>query len=282
MRPARIGFGIVAAMIGVGAAPPPASAELRTYLLSWTSPGSGYARGTLTLDDAVCDNPGANTLSTPAGCFVALSFTVSGDIEGKGTYVLDDMQDVNLNTGVALDWNAELVAQGPNDINFFSNGSGPGGVDPFVMAASGASASDFLTLVSAEPLAFPFPAPAAKCSAAVGKAGAAYYAARHKALHACRTAFTKGIDLFTDKAKTNRMLLASGCAGEFKTATRIAKARSKLRAVLAKKCSDAVLATIPACAASVDLLVDPGAGTGCLLETVDFNVEELINAEFGF
>ena len=281
MRTARIGFGIVAAMVGIGAAPP-ASAELRTYLLSWTSPGSGYARGTLTIDDLVCDNPGVNTFGGPEGCFVALAFTVSGDIKGKGTYVLDDMQDVNLSTGVALDLDAELVAQGPNELNFFSNGLGPGGIAPFVMAASGHTPNDHLTLVSATPLAFPVPAAAAKCSTAVGKAGAAYYAARHKALHACRTAFTKGIDLFTDKAKTNRMLLASGCATEFKTSTRIAKARNKLRAVLAKKCSDAVLATIPACAASVDLLVDPGAATGCLLETVDFNVEELINAEFGF
>jgi hypothetical protein len=268
--------------IGIAATSSPAFAELRTYLLSWTSPGSGWARGTLTLDDAVCDNPGANTLMAPEGCFVALAFTVSGDIKGKGTYTLDDMQDVNLSAGVALDLNAELVAQAPSDINFFSNGGGPGGIAPLVMAASGASASDQLTLVSAAPLEFPFPVAAAKCSAAVGKAGAAYYAARHKALHACRISFTKGVDLFTDKAKTNRVLLASGCAGEFKAATRIAKARNKLRAGLAKKCSDAVLATIPACAASVDLLVDSGAATGCLLETVDFNVDELIHAEFGF
>jgi hypothetical protein len=274
-----VSWGIVAAAIGFAV---PASAELKTFLLEWTSPGSGIARGTLTLDDAICNNPGVNSLAGPEGCFVELTFTVSGDIKGKGTYTLDDMSDVNLQTGVALDFDQEVIAQGPTDVNFFSDLPGPGGIDPFQMAATGFDPEDVLTLVSMTPLAFPLPAAAAKCSAAVGKAGAAYFSARHKALHACRVAFGKGTPLFADKAKTSPILVPGACAAELKTAARIAKARTKLRGAVAKKCSDTVLAAIPACAPTVDELVDPTAAAGCLLETVDFNVEEMIRAEFGF
>jgi hypothetical protein len=278
-RSSRIARGIVAVAIGASG---PASAELKTFVLAWTSPGSGIARGTLTLDDEVCNNPGVNNLAGPAGCFVELTFTVSGDIKGKGTYTLDDMQDVNLQSGVALDFDQEVIAQGPTDVNFFSNGQGPGGVDPFKMAASDPDPEDVLTLVSMRPLPFPLPADAAKCSAAVGKAGAVYYSAKHKALHACRTAFGKGTPLFADKAKTVPILVAGECAAEFKTSARIAKARTRLRGSVAKKCTDAVLATIPACAPTVDQIANPTAATGCLLETVDFHVEKVIRAEFGF
>jgi hypothetical protein len=276
-------FGIVVTAIGIAATPAPALAELRTFVLSWTSPGDGAARGTLTIDDAVCNNPGMNTFAGPEGCFVELAFTVTGDTTGKGTYTLDDMNDVNLNTGaVALDFDAEVIAQGPADINFFGNPGAPGGTDPFVMAASGAPPEDHLTLTSMVPLPFPFAADAAKCSGAVAKAGGAYFAARHKALHACRSALIKGTALFADQAKTVPVLVASDCAAELKSAAKIAKARKKLRGAVAKKCSDAVLAAIPACAASVAALADPAAGTGCLLESVDFNVDEMIHAELGF
>jgi hypothetical protein len=274
--------GIMAATIGIGAAPSPAFAALRTFILTWTSTGTGAARGTLTIDDALCSNPGVNNFLGPAGCFVDATFTVSGDIKGKGTYTLDDMMGVSLQSGVALDFGAELIAQGPTDINFFANFPGPGGTEEFVMAAPDPDATDFLTLVSAEPLVFPLAADAAKCSGAVAKAGAAYFSARHKAIHACRSAFAKGTALFADQAKTVPVLLPGRCTDEFKVAIRIAKARTRLRAALARKCDEAALAAIPACAATVAALADPAAGTGCLLETVDFNVEEMIRAEFGF
>jgi hypothetical protein len=275
--------GIVVAALGIGASSAPAFAELRTFILSWTSPGDGSARGTLTLDDAICDNPGMNNFAGPEGCFVELTFTVTGDTKGKGTYTLDDMNDVVFDTGaVALDLDQELVAQGPNDINFFGDPGAPGGVDPFVMAPSGGEPADQLTLTSVTPLAFPFAAEAAKCSGAVGKAGGSYFAARHKALHACRSALTKGAALFADKAKTVPVLVAGDCAVELETAARIAKARRKLRGAIVKKCSDAALVGIPACATSVDALADPAAEGGCLIESVDFNVDEVVHAEFGF
>jgi len=273
---------IVATAIGIATAAGPAKAELRTFILTWTSPGDGAARGTLTIDDAVCNNPGMNNFAGPEGCFVALAFTVTGDTSGKGTYTLDDMNDVVLQSGVALDFGTEVIAQGPTDVNFFGDLGAPGGIDPFVMATAGAPPEDQLTLVSMEPLPFPLPADAAKCSAAVAKAGAAYFAARHKALAACRGAFAKGTAVFADEAKTIPVLVASECAVEFQAASKIAKARTKLRRTVAKKCSDAVLAGIPACAASVDALVDPAAQAGCLLETVDFNVDEMLHAEFGY
>ena len=81
-RSSCIAWGILAAAT---LASGPASAELKTFVLAWTSPGSGIARGALTIDDALCNNPGMNTLAGPAGCFVELTFTVSGDIKGKGT-----------------------------------------------------------------------------------------------------------------------------------------------------------------------------------------------------
>jgi hypothetical protein len=279
-RAGRVWRGILVA-IGIGATSAPAFAELRTFLLTWTAPDGG-ARGTLTLDDEVCNNPGVNNFIAPEGCFVAATFTVTGDVRGKGTYTLDDMMDVLLQTGVALDFGAEIIAQGPTDVNFFSNGSGPGGTAPFVMAAAGAEAGDLLTLVSMAPLAFPLAADAAKCAGAVGKAGTAYFTARHKALYACRTALTKGTALFADKAKTVPIVVGDECAAELKAASKIAKARTKLRGTLAKKCSDAALASVPACAATVDGLADPTAQSGCLLESVDFNVEEMVRAEFGF
>jgi hypothetical protein len=273
----------VVTAIGIGAISAPASAELRRFVLSWTSPGSGAARGTLTLDDAVCNNPGMNNFAGPEGCIVELAFTVTGDTRGKGTYTLDDMNDVVFDTGaVAIDYDAEVIAQGPKDVNVFGDPGAPGGIDDFVMAASGAPPEDHLTLTSMEPLALPFAADAAKCAGTIGKSGAAYFAARHKALHACRSALTKGTALFADPAKTVPVVVASDCASELKAAARIAKARTKLRGGVAKKCSDGVLATIPACAASVDAVVDPTAQTGCLLESVDFNVDEMLHAEFGF
>lgn len=275
--------GIALAAIGWSAlAAAPASAELVTFLLEWTSSGSGLARGTLTLDDALCNNPGMNTLAGPAGCFVELTFTVSGDIGGRGTFTLDDMDDVLLQTGVALDFGEELLSQGPTDVNFFSEAPGPAGVDVFVMSAAGGDPEDRLTLVSMTPLVPPLSGAAAKCAAALGKAGAAYSAARHKALHACRSAFAKGASLFVDEAKTTPMLLPAECEAERKASKRIAKARRKLRRSVAKKCSDEVLAAIPSCAPSVDAVVAPAADAGCLLETVDFNIEKIVRAEFGF
>ena len=76
--------GIVVTAIVIGAISAPASAELRRFVLSWTSPGSGAARGTLTLDDTVCNNPGMNNFAGPDGCIVELAFTVTGDTRGRG------------------------------------------------------------------------------------------------------------------------------------------------------------------------------------------------------
>ena len=208
VRGILVAFAIAAWASGLGsiATSRPAFAALRTFELAWTSPGSAAARGTLTLDDAICINPGNNSLAGgPDGCIADLSFEVTGATTGNGRFTLDDLGDLLFNTGgVAIDYDLEVIGQSPSDINFFSAGSGPApsGVGPLVMRPAGAGGSDDLALVSMTPLALPFESDAQKCADAIGKAGARYFAARHKVLQACRSALTRGNELFADAAKT--------------------------------------------------------------------------------
>ena len=194
------------------------------------------------------------------------------------------MNDVVFSTGaVVIDFDLEVVAQGPSDINFFGDPGAPGGTGPFVMAASGAPPEDYLTLTSMEPLAWPFAADAAKCSNAIGKSGAGYFAARHKALHACRSALTKGSRPLR-RPRRRPFRWSSQATAPASSRQRPGSRRRAASCAEASRrgCSNAVLATLPACAASVDALADPTAATGCLLESVEFNVDEMLHAEFGF
>jgi hypothetical protein len=238
----------------------------------------------MTLDDAVCINPGANSIMFgPAGCFVELYFEITGAAAGNGKFSLVDLGNVIFDTGPAMiDYDLEVIGQSPSDVNFFGMPPAPNGVAPFVMVPAGGGPGDDLTLVSMAPLAFPFESDEQKCADAIGKAGASYFAARHKALQACRTALMKGTPLFEDKAKTTPVQLASGCPDEFKSASKIAKARQKVRSTLEKKCSDAVVAALPTCGATLDALADATGATGCLIESIDGSVADVLFDEFGF
>lgn len=277
-------WAIAASVTGLFATSQPASAVVRTFELVWTSPGSAAAEGTMTLDDAVCINPGfSDIVGGPAGCFVDVSFEITGATSGNGRFTLSDLTNVLFSTGaVVIDYDLEVVGQGPVDINFFGMPPAPNGVGPFVMVPAGGGPGDALTLSSMTPLAFPFDSDEQKCADAIGKAGASYFAARQKALQGCRSALMKGTPLFEDKAKTTPVEFPSRCPHEFKSDSKITKARLKARSTLDKKCSDAVVAALPTCGATLDAVVDATGATGCLIESIDGSVDDVLFDEFGF
>jgi hypothetical protein len=274
---------IAASLLGWVAAPRPASAVLRTFELTWTSGSSAAARGTLTLDDAICNNPGDNSLTSgPGDCFADLSFEITGAASGNGRFSLGNLEELLMNTAVTLDFDLELIAQGPVDVNVFAMPPAPDGVEPFIMRPAGSDGTDDLTLVSMAPVALPFASDTQKCADAIGKAGAAYFSARTKALEACRSALTKGKALFQDKAKTSPVQTLGDCPDEYKAGSKIDKARQKARKTLEKKCTDPILAALPTCGDSLDALADASGATGCLIESVDRSVGDLFFAESGF
>jgi hypothetical protein len=279
----------ILAALAIAAAATPALAAPRTYTMKWTSPSPAAANGTIVLDDAVCVSPGGNSLMAPVGCIVDLSITITGAVDGNGTFTLANFNDVIFNPSVPLNWDAELLAQGFSDVNFFGVAPAPLGVGPFIMRPDASGGMNDLTLAEITPTAgpepepeFPFAADAQQCADAIAAAGAKYFSALHKSLHGCRSGLMKGTPLFTDKAKTIPMESPSGCADEFKASGKIAKARAKVRSAIAKKCTDALLANLFACAATVDGLVDASGTMGCVISTTEANVGTVLDAEFGF
>jgi hypothetical protein len=129
---------------------------------------------------------------------------------------------------------------------------------------------------------FPFAVDGQKCADAIGKAGAGYWTARHKSLAACRSDFMAGNPVYSDKAKTTLVASPSECASELKASGAIARARGKVRATIAKRCTDALLADLFACAATVNELADATGATGCVIEAIDASVDEALDTEFGF
>jgi hypothetical protein len=269
----------------------PASAAQRTFALWFKSQSMATATGTLVLDDEVCVVPGANTLTGgPAGCIVDLSITIDGAVDGNGTFTLANFNDVVFAPSApSLDYGQELIAQGLMDMNVFGSAPAPIGVGPFIMRPDGTDGSDDLTFHMIVPAdgppeptdpEFPFATDAQQCAEAVGKAGSSYFAARHKALHACRSDLMKGTPIFTDKSKTTPVTSPTDCPTERKAAAAIAKAREKARAAVEKKCTNALLATLFTCAQNVDEVVD--AVNGCLIQSTDANVAGVLDAEFGF
>jgi hypothetical protein len=121
-----------------------------------------------------------------------------------------------------------------------------------------------------------------KCQEAIAKAGSQYFASRHKALSKCRSSLMKGKSIFEDGAQTIPVTKGGDCANEFTTAAKIASARQKARDGLADKCTDAILGTLRACDSTVGGLADATGSSGCLIESVDQNVDDLIADEYGY
>ena len=129
---------------------------------------------------------------------------------------------------------------------------------------------------------YPFAADVRKCQEAIAKVGFDYFAQRYKLLSKCRSSLMKGKAVFEDQLGTTAVTEASGCQSEFKTAAKIAKARAKARLVLARKCTDATLSELASCGQTVDELVDSGLLSGCLIESVDDNVDRIFSDGFGY
>lgn len=121
------------------------------------------------------------------------------------------------------------------------------------------------------------------CQEALAKAGKLYLKARLKAVQSCRNALNKGkVQSF---ANGTPLVDAADCAlegrGQAKTAKAAAKARDLIAKSSAPKCTDGRLAELDACAATVDAVVAVGGVGGCLLTSIDANVESVVDDEYG-
>ncbi|MFQ5352556.1 MAG: CotH kinase family protein, partial [Candidatus Binatia bacterium] len=109
-----------------------------------------------------------------------------------------------------------------------------------------------------------------RCQQAVAKAGRVYLGARLKAEGECRRRFGRGFELFLDEAGSQSLESPLYCDEEAETAKTIARAGEKARRTIANPtspaCDDSLLATIVPCAVTVDGLVGPGGGGGCLID----------------
>jgi hypothetical protein len=130
---------IVAVSVGLATS---AHASILSFDLDWSGASFGNgatAVGTISLDDALMNNPGSTDTGT-AGFITAFSITVSGSAGGDGTFGLADFATIFLDTGgLALDLTQELVGQPTlgdpwgtsqpgatgGDFNMFSNGNNP-------------------------------------------------------------------------------------------------------------------------------------------------------------
>lgn len=140
---------IVAAMFG-GALSASANAEIRDYLLEWSGESFGNqatATGHISIDHNVLMNPGLNQY--PDNDWVtAFDITVTGSIDGDGTWALADFYEVFLNTepgggerGIlptGLDFTRELVGQPTGEDPWGTPSDGAGGDFNFFSEVSGA------------------------------------------------------------------------------------------------------------------------------------------------
>jgi cysteine-rich repeat protein len=118
---------------------------------------------------------------------------------------------------------------------------------------------------------------AAACRAAIAKGGSQYASARLAALLKCRNSLAAG--------KPLSVADPVACPTETAAAKTIAKAAARARKAIAAgrkpKCSDALVAPLPACADTVDALIAPDAASGCLLSEQDAAVDSALG-HFGY
>lgn len=119
-----------------------------------------------------------------------------------------------------------------------------------------------------------------KCQEAIAKAGRSYYEARTKSIQKCRRSMNKGKSFFQDPEGTIPVADPNDCALEYRSANRILRAAVQAHKKIAKKCSDATVGLLQACADRVDGLVDEG-GSGCLTATHAAAADEMIDAQHG-
>jgi cysteine-rich repeat protein len=112
-------------------------------------------------------------------------------------------------------------------------------------------------------------APLAACRAAIAKGVQKYHAAFLAAVQQCQLQLASGASLSVSDP--------ADCATETAAAKKIAKAAAQARRAIAggkrAKCTDALLAEMAACAATVDGIVAPDGATGCLRTASDGGLE---------
>jgi len=121
-----------------------------------------------------------------------------------------------------------------------------------------------------------------KCQDTIAKAAQKYFASRHKALSKCRRALMVGKALFADAAETSAVEYGAYCQTEVRAAAAIAKARQKVRDKIAKACNDTIVGTLQACGTTVDALAEATGSGGCVIDSVDSGVDDLVQSEYGY
>ncbi|MFM7143936.1 MAG: esterase-like activity of phytase family protein, partial [Alphaproteobacteria bacterium] len=127
--------------------------------------------------------------------------------------------------------------------------------------------------------------PQRACRDAIRKAATDYAKQRRKALLRCRDQLNRGAALVSAADPPAPLLDPSACAGEGDAAEAISRAAAKLRSQVAggaaPRCSDAVLASLDACAPTVDGLVAPDGRSGCIVSSHDGAVDAMVDDEYG-
>lgn len=214
-------------------------------------------------------NLGTITVNAPSGGTVV----VAGDLTNSGTFEILATSTPPNNLGSLIDDGTFVT-----DVVFFNSGYFQLGCRG---TATGPIVGNPLVLVCPEPT-YPVASNVRACQRAIAKSGGAYLADRHKVLVKCRTALLQGRPIFEDKAQTVPVTSAAACPQEFKAARVIARSRHAVRDAVANKCSDGIVATLGACALTVDGLAAPDATAGCLITGTDASVASQIKAEYGY
>ena len=293
----RLGAVVVlscAAVVGVATS---AAAASRDFTIRWTSSGSASAKGTMTIDDAVFLNPGANNSDT-IPWVTSFSVTITGAASGNGTFTLADFSNIRLDThGGTLDLARPLIGQNNGglfdpvghsgtggDFNVFkgTTASAPDGTNYGEMTTNGGTGDPLVVTRITPALQFPFATEERKCQETIGKVGAKYLAVRYAALTGCYSALLRGKAIFQDRHRMTPVTDAGDCPSEFKTAAKLSRARQALRKGLEKACNDTSVGKLFACATTVDGLADATGSTGCLVAGIDARVAGLLLDEYGF
>jgi hypothetical protein len=124
-----------------------------------------------------------------------------------------------------------------------------------------------------------------KCQEAIAKAGIRLFSKRLKLLQTCRNKLNKGAALFFDEDETMPLAGPSDCETEYKTQKALAKLYGQIRNGIAKpgreKCNDTLVARLSACATTVDGLITPAGGDGCIVNSHEAAANVALAQEYG-
>lgn len=214
-------------------------------------------------------NLGTITVNATSGGTVV----IAGDLTNSGTFEILATSTPPSNLGSLFDEGTFVT-----DVVFFNSGYLQLGCRG---KATGPIVGNPLVFVCPEPT-YPVASDVRACQKAIATAGGQYLADRHKGLVKCRSALLQGKPVFANKAMTVPVTSAAACPQEFKARKLIARSRRALRDAVAGKCTDATVATLGACALTVDGLATPDATAGCLITDTDASVASQLKAEYGY